>query len=371
METRQLSESLKTVLATMADDYIKLSCGNNGHAATLVHVLDAMFIRHGMISSGVSETFFIPYGVSIDDHCESISKYIGVILKEMGLGRITIYAGSIFIHSKDHVVGLISFNTASTYIGVKIRSIENLGNDIINALTEKYDHDAPPVVKRIIPGIPHGILNSLDVTLPPYSPPADIQLLYPHFNETPTDIWKAFKESSSNVMLLIGSPGLGKSSFIRAMLEVRGWADHDTYIADRTDVLMSPGLSDFIRTLPRKSLVVTEDSDDVVAKREDGNSNMAALLNASSGIIPTDTKIIISTNLSSLRKVDEALLRPGRMFRVLEFKHLNIEQGHAIRDSMQLPDVDFGGVKELTLAEAINWHEVGGVINKAATIGYS
>lgn len=371
VEIKNMSESLKTVLAKMADDYVKLNCGGNSHNVSMNNMFDAMFMTHGMTSTGLSETLFVPYGVSRLEHRTGITKYIDLVLEELDLEQIVINAGSSFMHSKDHVVGLITFNTNATYIGVKVRSVGGIGEKVMAALVEKYGNDAPPVVDRMVPGSSEGTLVSRDVTLPPYNAPADIQLLYPYFDETPADIWKTFEESSSNVLLLIGPPGLGKSSFIRAMMEARGWAGQNTFIADRTDVLMSPGLSDFIRTLSRKSLVVTEDSDVIVAKREDGNSNMAALLNTSSGIIPTDTKIIISTNLSSLRKVDEALLRPGRMFRVLEFKHLSIEQGHAIRDSMQLPDVNFGDVKELTLAEAINWHEVNGVVSKAAAIGFS
>jgi ATP-dependent 26S proteasome regulatory subunit len=95
-----------------------------------------------------------------------------------------------------------------------------------------------------------------------------------------------------------------------------------------------------------------------VAKREDGNSTMSALLNATSGIIPTNVKIIISTNLTSLNKVDQALLRPGRTFKVLQFKNLNVEQAVNVRSSMNLEPVDFSTAgKEISLAEAINWHE--------------
>ncbi|MBW6072289.1 hypothetical protein, partial [Pseudomonas aeruginosa] len=99
--------------------------------------------------------------------------------------------------------------------------------------------------------------------------------------------------------------------------------------------------------------IITEDSDKMVAKREDGNSNMAGLLNATAGLVSTKTKIIISTNLPTLRDVDEALVRPGRAFDILTFKTLTAEQANDARIANGLEPVDFVG-NNFTLAEALN-----------------
>jgi hypothetical protein len=355
----------------LSQDYIALRVGSNGTGNAISASFDAAVIRAGASSSSKHRSLFIPYGVKGKDHRDEIRSVINAQLDLLKLKFFDMDSSISFILHDNVIIGYMKIAIYSTYIDVNVRAFDNLATIIIDKLEAEFMKNPPPTVERVVISPHDKSLRSDDVTLPTTEFKGDIHLLYPHFDQTPAELWKSFEESNSNVMLLIGPPGLGKSSFIRAMLDARGWGEHKTFIAERTDVLLHPGLSDFIRSTPRKSVFVTEDSDVIVAKRDDGNSNMAGLLNTASGIIPTDTKIIISTNLPNLRRVDEALLRPGRMFRVLEFKPLTIEHGHAIRDTMQLPPVDFGNMTELTLAEVINWHDINGTINKATRIGYT
>lgn len=58
------------------------------------------------------------------------------------------------------------------------------------------------------------------------------------------------------------------------------------------------------------------------------------------------------------------------MFKVLEFKTLAVSQAHTLRKEMGLDEVDFGSLKEVTLAEAINWHELNSGAVKAQPIGF-
>lgn len=201
-----------------------------------------------------------------------------------------------------------------------------------------------------------GCLTSSIETLPSLTKVPNIAAFYPYFTRTPEQVMKEFLASSSNILVLIGEPGTGKSNFILQMLQARGW-DDKINMADREDVLLNPGLSDYIRNCPEGSIMVTEDSDKLVMKRTNGNENMSAVLNATAGIVTNDRKLIISTNLESLSSVDSALLRPGRCFDVLRFEKITKEQAYAVRDMMQYSDVEI--VEEyLTLAEALNYHEV-------------
>ena len=65
--------------------------------------------------------------------------------------------------------------------------------------------------------------------------------------------------------------------------------------------------------------------------RDDGNDLMARFLNVGSGLVSNGKKkLIFSTNLPNISNVDEALVRPGRCFDVLQFSGLDSEQAQAL-----------------------------------------
>jgi len=61
---------------------------------------------------------------------------------------------------------------------------------------------------------------------------------------------------------------------------------------------------------------------------------------------------LIANNLSNVNKVDEALIRPGRCFGVLEFRLLNLDEANKIRENKGLPTLNDN--RMYTLAEAFN-----------------
>lgn len=142
-----------------------------------------------------------------------------------------------------------------------------------------------------------------------------------------------YLESDASVLVLRGSPGLGKTRFIRYLLSAandrkkrQGHSEFNIgYTAD-PDVLSHDRL--FIDLLDSTiDVVVLEDIDNQMGKRSEGNDVMVKLLNASDGLISSfGKKIILSTNLPHMNAVDEALLRPGRCFDTLEFQELNEDQ---------------------------------------------
>lgn len=206
------------------------------------------------------------------------------------------------------------------------------------------------------------------VPLPDYT---SLQLhaeAYPDITESPKEMWDAFAAASANVLLLIGDVGTGKSSWIREMMNQRGW-DGKAYVVDSANVLMAPEFSDFIRELPAGSVLICEDNDMLTRKRTDDNIHMSALLNATSGLIATSLKIIITSNLNSVDEMDTGIIRPGRLFDVVNFRKLTVDEATTLYTKISGRPQVFD--KPMSLAEVMNYHERRGVRNShRKTIGF-
>ena len=164
-----------------------------------------------------------------------------------------------------------------------------------------------------------------------------VEQMYPFLNgESLGDYYDRYMESSANILLLIGPPGTGKTTFIRGLLAHRNASAIVTYDAA---ILEKDGF--FARFIEDDTQVmVLEDSDAFLKSRSDGNTMMHRFLNVGDGLVTTKgKKMIFSTNLPSIRDIDSALIRPGRCFDILTFDELNIEHANnlANRLGVKLP----------------------------------
>lgn len=167
---------------------------------------------------------------------------------------------------------------------------------------------------------------------------------YPFMETNLQDFAKKYLESKSSILLLIGPPGTGKTNFIRQLLKETNESVLLTYSDDlkKTDKLFS-----YFYDSPEKFLIV-EDADHFIVRRDDGNSNMKQLLNITDGLTANpDKKVIFSTNLSNLSRVEPALLRPGRCFETVEFRSL---KGDELKKACEIIGVEVDK-NEYTLAE--------------------
>ena len=79
--------------------------------------------------------------------------------------------------------------------------------------------------------------------------------------------------------------------------------------------------TDFLQSV--SNIMVLEDFDFHLNSRKEGNTIMYHLLGLSDGLIQSfNKKIIISTNLSNLNNIDDAIIRKGRCFDILNFRSL-------------------------------------------------
>ena len=165
-----------------------------------------------------------------------------------------------------------------------------------------------------------------------------------------------YLKSNEPVLILLGPPGTGKTRLIRYLL--KKIYDKDGYVnvaftSDQHVIENSEIFMDFL--FQEFSALIIEDIDYHLRPRRDGNAAMYNFLTASNSIVVDyfkEKKIILSTNLPDIKNIDEALLRPGRCFDIIETRPLEIEEAKnlakVINRTDPLPN------KRQTVAEVFN-----------------
>lgn len=176
------------------------------------------------------------------------------------------------------------------------------------------------------------------------------QVFYPYIKQDLLDYYKQFMEARENVLILLGPPGTGKSTFLRGLITM---GNNPAMLAYNKDVISSPELTETFYSSD-STILALEDCDAAIASRDTGNEIMAGLLNDSEGIIPRKRKkLVFSTNLPDINKIDPALLRAGRCFDVVHFRHLTLAEARAVELEMEMPQQNLVGEK-WTLSQILN-----------------
>ena len=182
-----------------------------------------------------------------------------------------------------------------------------------------------------------------------------IKEMYPFLgDESLEDYYDRYMNSNANILLLIGPPGTGKTTFIRGLLAHRNSSAIVTY---DSNILDKDGF--FARFIEDDAdVMVLEDSDAFLKSRSDGNTMMHRFLNVGDGLVTTKgKKMVFSTNLPSIRDIDSALVRPGRCFDIVTFEALKVDEAQKLADKLgvQLPVRSHGKENApYTLAEVFN-----------------
>jgi hypothetical protein len=176
---------------------------------------------------------------------------------------------------------------------------------------------------------------------------------YPYLDEYGgvKGFFDAYMKSEASILILSGSPGTGKTSLIKDFICSRNLKTIVTY-----DEKILADESFFIEFLTNEKddLLVIEDAELILTSRADaGNKLMSKLLGVSDGLVRLfNKKIIFTTNESRIQKFDQAILRPGRCFKMINVRELSYDEAIVVCNIHGLNKPE--EVRSYTLAELFN-----------------
>lgn len=244
----------------------------------------------------------------------------------------------------------INLNDGESTVGMYIGGDVSSGDDISKVANE---YGSVPDLSLTVVGMTRDGISTTEHYLDTAENRMPSDCFYPQIPCGVEELYNDFLKSDEPVLILIGAPGMGKTTLVRGLVYHANKSGCVVYDSDTVKNRLSDILS--LMESERMHFAVFEDASDLISPREDGNTVMQTFLNTSDGLTPRtlNKKIIFTTNLPSISKIDEALLRPGRCYGVINFEKFNKEQASTVAEHLDIPEFNSAAKDTFTLAEII------------------
>jgi hypothetical protein len=186
-------------------------------------------------------------------------------------------------------------------------------------------------------------------------PPINLKLNYGEsFIKVNDAIVKKLNENNGKgIILLHGDPGTGKTSYIKYLTTLIKEKDILFIPPSMAEMLSEPSIIPFLMD-HKNSILIIEDAERVISDRE-GNGSPAGvsnILNLTDGILGDCLSIqIVATFNMKREKIDQALLRKGRLIAEHKFEKLTVEESNKLLKHIKK---DHKVSEGLTLADIYN-----------------
>jgi len=167
-----------------------------------------------------------------------------------------------------------------------------------------------------------------------YVPPTDLELNYGSDFMKIHDVIVSRLNSNNDkgIILLHGDPGTGKTSYIKHLTTLIKDKDILFIPPSMAEMLSEPSIIPFLMD-HKNSILIIEDAERVISDRE-GNGSPAGvsnILNLTDGILGDCLNIqVIATFNMKREKIDQALLRKGRLIAEHKFDKLSVEDANKL-----------------------------------------
>ncbi|NJO63408.1 MAG: AAA family ATPase [Richelia sp. RM2_1_2] len=162
----------------------------------------------------------------------------------------------------------------------------------------------------------------------------------------------------NGIIMLSGVPGSGKSSLIKYL--VRHLDKQFCYLpANNIEIFSDPGAIPFIIQELNNKVLVIEDCEKLLKSRtENGNNEVATILNISDGILGDYLNLKMIVTLNVTENIDDALLRKGRLLYSYDFKKLSVVKANELAKELKIEEKF---TEETALTDILNFNKNTGI----------